>query len=93
MKHFDLGRSVCTSGINFAMAETPAFVGEVHRALARHTESDFSEMSADDIFANLRAVTRGDERIFSRYQTSRGRIWIITEADRSLTTILFPNEY
>ena len=41
---------------------------------------------------NDRALESGD-RILSAYETSHGKIWIITEWDRSVTTILFPSEY
>jgi len=45
------------------------------------------------LLANLRAAREGT-RVFSAYELRDGtRIWIITEADRSVTTILFPEEY
>jgi hypothetical protein len=82
-----------TRAINEAIAEDSVFAREVARALQRHINADFGEMSDDDRAANQRAVDQGGERIFSAYETSRGRVWIITEADRSATTILFPSDY
>ena len=92
MKHFDLGPKYLTPGVVASIRESPIFCREVNHALERHEESDFGDMSTEDIFANLSAVARGD-RVFSAYDTSKGRLWIITEADRSHTTILFPSEY
>ncbi len=50
-------------------------------------------LGAEDQLQNLRAVREGT-RVFSAYELRDGtRIWIITEADRSMTTILLPEEY
>jgi len=50
-------------------------------------------LAAEDQLANLQAVREGT-RVFSAYELRDGtRIWIITEADRSATTILLPKEY
>ena len=62
--------------------------------LTRHMKADWGDMTEDDKRANGEAVRRGDERIFSAYPLKTGgKIWIITEADRSSTTILLPDEY
>jgi hypothetical protein len=54
---------------------------------------DPGSLGAEDHLANLRAVREGT-RVFSAYELRDGtRIWIITEADRSVTTILLPEEY
>jgi hypothetical protein len=54
---------------------------------------DPGALGADDQLRNLRAVREGT-RVFSVYELRDGtRIWIITEADRSVTTILLPEEY
>lgn len=63
------------------------------RALyARHARNDWGDMCDDDKAANDQALINGS-RIFSGYETSEGKVWIITEADRSATTMLFPSEY
>ena len=50
-------------------------------------------LGAEDELANLRAVPEGT-RVFSAYRLRDDtRIWIITDADRSVTTILLPEEY
>jgi hypothetical protein len=61
--------------------------------IVRHMNLDPGLLGAEDQLANLRAVREGT-RVFSAYELRDGtRIWIITEADRSVTTILLPEEY
>jgi hypothetical protein len=60
--------------------------------LARHVTGDWGDLSADDKKENDYSVTRS-LRIFSAYGTGDSKLWIITEADRSVTTILRPDEY
>ena len=61
--------------------------------IVRHMKLDPGVLAAEDQLANLRAVREG-RRVFSAYELRDGtRIWIITEADRSVTTILLPEEY
>lgn len=62
-------------------------------ALARHANGDWGEVCEYDRSINDFAVTAGD-RILSAYTSSSGvRFWIITEADRSSTTLLLPDDY
>lgn len=49
-------------------------------------------MDEEDKASNEQALIEGS-RIMGAYQTCKGKIWIITEADRTATTILFPSEY
>lgn len=61
--------------------------------LARHVGGDFGEVCVEDQATNRGAIKAG-ERILSAYRLSSGvRFWIITEADRSVTTFLLPDEY
>jgi hypothetical protein len=61
--------------------------------LARHRSGDWGDVCDTDKHANGRAVV-ADERILSAYTLPTGtKVWIITEADRSSTCILLPNEY
>ena len=61
--------------------------------VVRHMNLDPGSLGAEDQLQNLRAVREGT-RVFSAYELRDGtRIWIITEADRSVTTILLPEEY
>ncbi len=61
--------------------------------LVRHQSGDWGTVGEDDAEENDLSVREGF-RILSAYRTSQGeKIWVITEADRSPTTILLPNEY
>ena len=61
--------------------------------IVRHMNLDPGALGADDRLQNLHAVREG-MRVFSAYELRDGtRIWIITEADRSVTSILLPEEY
>lgn len=60
--------------------------------LARHVHGDWGLVPAEDAQANRFAVEQG-LRILSAYEVAGERIWIITEADRSVTTLLMPREY
>jgi hypothetical protein len=63
--------------------------------LRRHFYGDWGELPQEDWSSNQRALTTG-ERLFSSYDISAGdesRLWIITEADRSVTTLLLPSDY
>lgn len=88
---FEMGLLVVTNGINDKL-DSVRFSKEITVALHRYTRGDWGEMEQEDIEANNEALRTG-ERLFAAYKTSEGKIWIITEADRSATTILFPDEY
>jgi hypothetical protein len=60
--------------------------------LARHATGDWGELCAFDRRQNEIALREG-LRVLSSYEVPAGRVWIITEADRSVTTILLPEEY
>ena len=90
---FKLGKLVATKAIAVAMEENNKFLKEVHGALDRYITMDWGEMCKEDKDMNDEALKTGDDRIFASYETSRGKIYIITEWDRSYTTILFADEY
>lgn len=64
------------------------------RLLARHATGDWGELDAHDRRKNQRSLKQG-WRILSSYPLGENgqRVWVITEADRSYTTILLPSEY
>lgn len=87
-KSVPLGRVVATPG---ALGVIPPL--ELLQALDRHQRGDWGEVCADDWEENELSYEKGF-RILSAYRTSTEvRFWIITEADRSSTTILLPEEY
>ena len=66
---------------------------EMSRALVRHLSGDWGDLDQEDKSANDDALKRGG-RLLSAYKTESGtKFWILTEADRSATTILLPSEY
>jgi len=91
---FQLGSMVMTAGVNEKVAEDTRFAKFVTVSLARHATGDWGDMSQEDKEENDLALKAGNLRIFSAYESPElPKIWIITEADRSATTILFPDEY
>jgi len=89
-RRFELGRTVATPGALDALAKAEQHPGDF---LQRHLMGDWGELCEDDKAENQTAL-ECDLRLLSAYRTSNGqRIWIITEADRSATTILLPEEY
>jgi hypothetical protein len=86
---FALGQTLATPGA----LETMQQLGVSPIALlTRHQRGDWGDMDKEDKHANDQALTLGD-RIFSAYQLEAVKFWVITEADRSATTILLPEEY
>jgi hypothetical protein len=64
----------------------------IHQYLIRHQQGDWGELCDEDKQANDDAVLHGG-RILSSYLVDHQKVWIITEADRSVTTFLLPSEY
>ena len=83
-----LGQTVATPGALGALAQT-----DIVAAIRRHTSGDWGEVDADDKAANDDALRSG-ERLLSAFRSAGGTtFWVITEADRSVTTVLLPDEY
>ena len=90
---FDAGRMLMSSGIAASLeSEGKQFTDFVFQSVGRHLLGDWGDVTEDDKVANDADLIRGG-RLVSAYSNPVGRIWIITEADRSSTTILFPDEY
>lgn len=85
---FPSGRIVATpNALNQITGE------EIVAALARHLQGDWGKLDAEDWNANERALKKGG-RLFSEYRSSRNlKFWIITEVDRTVTTVLLPEDY
>jgi hypothetical protein len=87
---FPLGQVVATPGALQAFEDTDQSPSDL---LTRHLRGDWGDLDAEDKQANDRAIAEGS-RIFSAYHLSDGtKIYLITEADRSVTTFLLPDEY
>ena len=87
---FSLGQLVATPGALASLAkagQTPLDF------LSRHVRGDWGDLDKDDRKENELGLKRGF-RLLSSYHTNAGtKIWVITEADRSVTTVLLPDEY
>ena len=85
---FPTGQIVATPGSLASLTQA-----EIIRALARHVSGDWGDVCPEDQEANDRALVE-DTRLLSAYRNQAGqKFWIITEADRSVTTVLLPEEY
>lgn len=85
---FQLGQLVATPN---ALEQIPNV--EILAALKRHAGCDWGTLDAEDLQSNERALAHGG-RLFSAYlSTAAVKFWIITEADRSVTTVLLPEDY
>jgi len=90
---FNLGRLFWSRGVNEEIANNGEFSKFVLDSIRRHARGDWGDMCQEDKNENELALGKY-LRIFSAYE-SKGlpKIWIITEADRSATTVLLPEEY
>jgi len=88
---FSPGQVVMTVGVN-ALIRQSQLNPIVY--LHRHLAGDWGELSESDKRQNDAAVRSGQDRILSSYQVASDlQLWIITEEDRSVTTLLLPDEY
>jgi len=87
---FELGQIVATPGALAAIKKAGQQPGEF---LTRHINRDWGDLDEEDRKENEYSLEHGF-RLLGAYKTNAGdRLWIITEADRSVTTLLLPEEY
>ena len=92
MNKFSLGQIVATIGVS-ALMEHVATNVLLQGFLGRHRQGDWGDTCPHDVKVNEDALKHGD-RLMSVYKLPDDTtIWIITEADRSVTTLLLPEEY
>lgn len=84
---FPLGRVAVTANASLRLATE-----EVLTALRRHASGDWGDLCPEDTLTNDTAVYQGG-RLFSAYGEGQHRFWVVTEADRSVTTVLLPEDY
>lgn len=93
---FELGRTAMSRGIEAILTADESLMAERFVDLGyliwRHSTGDWGDLDPEDKQANEDAVELGN-RILSAYQFQGHKVWIITEADRSETTVLLPEEY
>lgn len=87
--NFKIGQVVITKGISNYVVEDHSFYEFILDSLKRYMSCDWGDICKEDKRMNDSAVKNDDDRIVARYND----IYIITEWDRSVTTILFTHEY
>ena len=99
----ELGRVFTSHGVHTAANASSELAAFLRTILGRHKAGDWGDITQEDREANQAALEEG-ARLLSSYnftfevegpfgRTKGARLWIITEADRSVTTVLFPEEY
>ena len=86
---FEIGRTYATAAVT-RWAEQNGI--DLAKSLRRHHCGDWGDLDSEDKQANEDALEHG-ARIFSAYLLNDKKIYIVTEADRSMTTVLFASEY
>jgi hypothetical protein len=86
---FPLGQVVATTWALELLEENNL---SLNTFIERHEQGDWGNLGAEDKQSNNDALKYGD-RIFSSYKIHDKKLWIITEWDRSVTTLLLPDEY
>lgn len=93
-KSFEFGTLYVTNGVQNVIDHNPINAVMIYGCLQRHLVGDWGNLCEEDKQANDDAVENGG-RLLSAYEVGeeKVKIWIITESDRSATTILLPEEY
>ena len=90
----NLGRVVQTRGVSSKSRENRVFGKEVQDAFRKYQRGDWGDTERDSVKRNNAVVKNGvEDQIFAVYNTSEGKMYIITEWDGSVTTMLFSHEY
>lgn len=87
---FELGRVVATPGALEALQNAQV---EGVTYLDRHAKGDWGDLSKEDLEENELSLAQGFRLLSAYHLPDLVKIWIITEADRSITTILLPEDY
>lgn len=86
---FDLGSIVATPG---CLRHCQKYRVDPMQLIHRHAAGDWGDIGDEDKRANVQAIEHG-LRVFSSFLVGTGKIWCITESDRSTTCLLLPTEY
>ena len=87
---FALGQIAATPGAVDLLGRTAS---DALDFLIRHQQGDWGSVPPEDAEENLSSIENGCRILSSYYLNTTERLWIITEADRSVTTLLLPDEY
>ena len=94
MSKFPMGQMVVTAGVNERIADDDEFRTWIQECILKHSMGMWGDIDAQDVKENEFSLKK-HLRLLSAYHypTDNTKIWIITEADRSATTVLYPDEY
>lgn len=81
-----------TKEINEAMNKNPDFAMELLKIVMRYWQQDWGDLCKEDKELNDKALITKD-RVLAAYNTTEGKVYIITDAGHKVTTILFASEY
>ena len=87
-KYFQLGRLMITTNASRVLKQQDVF-----DALRQHAQCDWGDVCHDDWVMNDEAVKNGDRLVSVYHDSNKEKFYIITEADRSATTVLLPEDY
>jgi len=92
---FEVGQVVMSSGIDALMSDKQSelYNIDLDKLLRSHQSGDDGNVGVEDRQSNIDAIDQGNLRIMSVYKLATVTVWIITEHDRSYTTILLPEDY
>lgn len=95
MHKFELGELVATRSIADKIAADADFKAFIENSFKRYISCDWGDTYDEDKELNDNAVQDGNSRILASYinPATKEKIWIITEWDHSVTTVLYPSEY
>jgi hypothetical protein len=92
---FDVGTVAVSRTVDLLAEQNPTLKVQIYQCLNRHVTGDCGDVSENDKVANFQAIMNGRARIHSAYLVEgvpEGKIWIITEWDRKITTVTTPEE-
>ncbi len=92
MLKFDLGKIYMSDGIDNAIKKNKDYIKELLNCFEKYLQCNWGDLENYDILANENALKNGN-RILGSYSTTKGKVFLITELKRNMTTILFANEY
>lgn len=92
MPRFSTGILCKTNGIDYAISEDDDYIKELIDCFEKYLTGNWGDLEEADKIANEQALLN-NERLLGAYLTTKGKVYIITEWDRSCTTILFAEEY
>ena len=88
IKNFQLGQTVITSN-----AKRQLNAEDLQAAIWRHERCDWGECSPEDVAENKLSLLEGFRLLSVYHDRNQVKFWIITEADRSVTTVMLPEDY